>query len=324
MRSAHKRDSHKRTRESNRVVKAYGKATIRTVFVLCALALVASGCRGDGSAKPSPAATESIPTVSIGPCQIRQGDREPARAKGTDYRTQLAKRGVLRVGSSFGSPPFGRIDPDTKKPAGFEVDLSAEIAKRLGLKVEPVTTSVDRLVKRSIPRGDLDVGIGEVPIEEARARVIDFTIPYFQADLALVVNVEKTPDVKSIDDLRDRIVGAQERTAAEVCAGFLVQLAGVREVKPSDAPLQDLLAGKVNVVVSDHPASQSFVSENPALRIVQVIETRKQYGMVVSKKKPDLRVAIDGALTTMMNDGSYAGIYERWFGARPPFRVPLR
>lgn len=296
----------------------------RFAFVLCALALVVTGCRGDGSAKPSPTARESIPTVSIGPCQIRQGSRKPARAKGVDYRTQPAKRGTLRVGSSFDSRPFGTIDPDTEKPAGLEVDISTEIAKRLGLQVEFATTNTDRLVKRSVPRGDPDVGIGEIPIEEARAKVIDFTIPYFQADLALVVNAEKTPDVKSIDDLRERTVGAQRGTAAEQCAGFLVQLAGVSEVKASDDPLRDLLAGAVDVVVSDRSGSQSFVAKTPALRVVQVIETRKQYAMVVSKRKPDLRVAIDGALTTMMNDGTYARIYEKWFGAKPPFRVPLR
>jgi ABC-type amino acid transport substrate-binding protein len=163
--------------------------------------------------------------------------------------------------------------------------------------------------------------------DKNRARGADFTTPYFQADLSLIVNVKKTPEIKNIDDLIGKTIGAPKGTPSERCATFLVRLGIAEESKPYPDPqsaLRDLNAGTIAAVVGDRPSLQALVEKTPTTRVVQVIETRAQYRIAVDKQKPDLRIAIDGALKAIMNDGTYAGVYEKWFGTEPPFAVPIR
>jgi ABC-type amino acid transport substrate-binding protein len=146
--------------------------------------------------------------------------------------------------------------------------------------------------------------VSAITISEERKARVDFTVPYFEADLSLVTNVELNPDLETIDDLEGLTLGAPQGTTGEDCANFLVSEGLAAEVKSFDTStpmFQDPSTGGVDAVVNDRPASQGFVD----------------------KAKPDLRAAIDGALTEMMEDGTYAEIYEEWFGTEPPFELPI-
>jgi polar amino acid transport system substrate-binding protein len=302
--------------------------TSRLVVSVTALALALAACGKEETkpvASPSPKPPQ-IPTVSIGGCQTAQGVRPAAEPKGVDYKTQLKEPGVLNVGSDNAYPPFEEIKPGARTPEGFDVDLYTEVAKRLGLTAKSTTTDFDGLFTQSIPNGTFDIGVSAITIKDTRRETVDFSVPYFAADLSLAVNVDKTPNLKGIDDLSGLTIGAQKGTTGEDCANVLVQTGRAKEVKSyadSGVAFQDLGAGRVAAIVNDRPASQGFIEKNASLRVVQVIETREQYGFAISREKPDLRVAIDEKLLQMMRDGSYAAIYQKWFGTLPPFVVPF-
>jgi polar amino acid transport system substrate-binding protein len=301
----------------------------RIILVALALGLVTAACASDDKpgTSASPSATASaLPVVDIAQCQTAQGAQAPAAAKGVDYTTQLVKAGELSIGSDNAYPPFEEIKPGASTPEGFDVDLYTEVAKRLNLTAKSTTTDFDGLFTQSIPNGKFDLGVSAITIKEGRKKTVDFTIPYFQADLSLAVNVEKTPNIKTIDDLSGLTIGAQKGTTGEDCAKFLVTEGKAKDVRSygdSQAAFQDLVAGRVAAIVNDRPASQGFVEKNAALAVVQVISTKEQYGFAISKDKPDLRQKIDETLTAMMQDGTYATIYEKWFGTKPPFALPL-
>ncbi len=302
----------------------------RIILFALALGLVTAACAEDtppSATSPSPSpSVEQIPSVDIADCQTAQGAQATSAAKGVDYTTQLKKPGELHIGSDNAYPPFEEIKPGAKEPEGFDVDLYTEVAKRLNLTAKSTTTDFDGLFTQSIPNGTYDLGISAITIKEERKKTVDFTIPYFQADLSLAVNVDKTPAIKTIEDLSGLTLGAQKGTTGEDCAKFLVKEGKAKDVKSygdAQAAFQDLVAGRVAAVVNDRPASQGFVEKDSALKVVQVISTKEQYGFAISKDKPDLRVKIDETLLAIMQDGTYATIYERWFGTKPPFVVPF-
>jgi ABC-type amino acid transport substrate-binding protein len=301
------------------------KSKIALAAVL-ALALGACAKSGTGAnATPTPS-VEQIPTVDIGQCQTNQGAQPAAAPKNVDFKTQLKQPGILNVGSDNAYPPFEEIKPGAATPEGFDVDIYTEVAKRMGLTAKSTTTDFDALFTTSIPNGTFDVGVSAITIKEARKATVDFTVPYFQADLSLAINVQKTPNIKTIDDLAGLTVGAQKGTTGEDCANFLKTSGKVKDVKSysdSQASFLDLSAGRIAAVVNDRPASQGFVEKDAALKVVQVISTKEQYGFAISKNKPDLRAEIDKQLTAIMQDGTYATIYEKWFKTKPPFAVPL-
>jgi len=293
------------------------------------LALVASACSKStpaGGGTPTPTLTQ-IPTVSIAQCETNQGTQAPAAPKGVDYKTQLKEPGVLNIGSDNDYPPFEEIKPGAKTPDGFDVDLYTEVARRLGLTAKSTTTNFDALFTSSLPTGKFDIGVSAVTIKESRKKTVDFTVPYFKADLSLAVDSVRTPNIKTIDDLAGQVVGVQKGTTSEICADYLKTQGKVKDVKSFDntgPAFQDLLAGRVAAVINDQAASQGFIEKNVDLKVVQVLKTQEEYGFAISKEKPDLRVAISGALTNMMQDGTYSTIYEKWFGTKPPFAVPVQ
>ena len=65
-----------------------------------------------------------------------------ATAASADVLADIKKRGTLIVGSKADYRPFGYLDP-SGKIIGFEPDLAADVAKRLGVKLElvPVVAS---------------------------------------------------------------------------------------------------------------------------------------------------------------------------------------
>lgn len=300
------------------------------VALLAVIALVTVGCAKKApdalkSASPTPVAA-IIPTVSIAKCQTAPGAQPATAPLGVPFANQLKEPGVLNVGSDNDYPPFEQIKPGAKTPTGFDVDIYTEVAKRLGLTAKSTTTDFDGLFATSLPNGTFDVGVSAVTIKEARKQTVDFTVPYFQADLSLAVNAEKTPEIQTIDNLAGLTIGAQKGTTGKDCADFLVKEGKAKEVKTygSTGPaFQDLINGRIAAIVNDRPASQGFIEKNASLKVVQVIQTQEQYGFAISKKKPDLRLAIDGELTKMMQDGTYATIYKTWFGTEPPFTLPL-
>jgi polar amino acid transport system substrate-binding protein len=295
----------------------------RTVIVAAvALALAAAGCAEE---RPTPQASPTgISTVSIGECVTSPDVTvRPAPPRGVDFKTQLKEPGVLTVGSDIAYPPFESVDPATNKPVGFDVDLGTEVARRLGLQVKFVNTGFDALFTQSLPQGQFDVGISAITVKAERQRSVDFTVPYFKADLSLAAL--RGSGVRTIADLRGKVIGAQQGTTGEDCAKVIKDRVGATDVRSFETALQafdDLVAGRVAGVVNDLPASREIVANRPQTEIVQVIDTKEVYGIAIGKQKPDLRVAINGALKAMFADGTYARIYRTWFKTDPPFPLP--
>ena len=289
------------------------------------LGIVSVACAKSNTTSTQPTASPT-PTTSIGPCVNNAGTQAPAPAKGVDYKTQLKTQGVLNIGSDNAYPPFESIPTGQKVPVGFDVDLYKEVAKRLGLTATSTTTSFDGLFTSSLPTGKFDLGVSAVTIKESRKRTVDFAIPYFVANLSLSVDTSKNPTIKTIDDLAGKTIGVQSGTTSEDCAKALVAQGKAKDVKSYDTStlsFDDLVAGRVAAVINDTPASVGIIAGRPTVKITQIIETNERYGFAVSKNKPDLRVAVDGALTAMMTDGTYANIYKTWFKTEPPFKVPI-
>ena len=293
--------------------------------VIGILGLVATSCAKSTPTANGPKVTPT-PTTSIGDCVTNAGTEQPAAPKGVDFKTQLKEQGVLNIGSDNAYAPFESIPTGQTAPVGFDVDLYKEVAKRLGLTAKSTTTSFDGLFTSSLPTGKFDLGVSAITIKDSRKKTVDFTIPYFVANLSLAVNSQKTPTLHSIDGLAGQTIGVQTGTTSEDCAKALVKQGKAKDIKSYDTAelaFDDLVAGRVAGVINDTPASVGIIASRTAIKIVQIIETNEKYGFAVSKNKPDLREAVNTAMKNMMTDGTFTTIYQTWFKTPPPFKVPI-
>lgn len=265
-----------------------------------------------------------VTTISLGECVTAPDEGvQPAQPKGVDFKIQLKEQGKLAVGSDITFPPFESVDPKTSQPVGFDIDLGQEIAQRLGLEAEFTSTDFAALFTQSLPQGQFDVGISAITVKPERQSSIDFTVPYFRADLSLAVRSDS--DVSKIEDLKGELVGVESGTTGEDCAKVVKERVAAEDVRAFDdvtPAFDDLAAGRVAGVINDLPSTRKIVSQRKNIVVAQIIDTKEVYAIAIGKQKPDLRAAINRALQAMFDDGTFAEIYKEWFEVEPPFDLP--
>ena len=230
---------------------------------------------------------------------------------------ETLEEGVLSVGSCLDYRPFEFVK--NGEETGFDVELSEEIAKRLGLEVEWVRANFDTIFT-AVAGGQFDMVAAASTITEERQQTVDFSDPYFNARQSLTVNTNETPDIKSTDDLGEGdTVGVQKGTTGKAWAEENLRPNGV-EIKTFEGAPQaftDLEGGAIQAVVNDEGSSIAEVEQRSGLEVVEAIDTDEHYGFAFSKDNPELTEAVNGALAEIIEDGTYEQIFKKWFKDLP-------
>jgi len=151
---------------------------------------------------------------------------------------------------------------------------------------------------------------------------VDFTDPYFTADLALTVGAGQARGFPGVGALAGKVVGVAGASSAETCARFALQprakLAGLQPYADMSKAFTDLAVGRLGAVLADLPTSNRLAQAVPGVQIVQIYRTGDAYGIAVAKSNPNLREVINRVLADIRADGTYALIYRTWFQVPPP------
>jgi polar amino acid transport system substrate-binding protein len=99
-----------------------------------------------------------------------------AFAQSLDVVKDLAPTGTLRAAINAGNVVLVQKDPARGEPRGVTVDLTRELARRLGVPVDLIVYQTAGKVTDAVKTGAWDIGF--IAIEPVRAAVIGFTAPY--------------------------------------------------------------------------------------------------------------------------------------------------
>ncbi|WP_088953877.1 transporter substrate-binding domain-containing protein [Variovorax sp. HW608] len=81
--------------------------------------------------------------------------------------------------------PF--VLPDTDPPAGFSIDLWAEVARRINVQYQWLVVSTVPELLQAVRAGDADVAVAAISITPEREELLDFSFPYFDSGLQIMV-----------------------------------------------------------------------------------------------------------------------------------------
>jgi polar amino acid transport system substrate-binding protein len=228
----------------------------------------------------------------------------------------IIKDGSLTVCTDIPYEPF-EFEKDGKS-IGFDIDLVDEVAKRLKLQPAVVDTGFDEIASgESLNEGQCDVAISAMTITGDRARVLDFSSPYFNASQAMVV--VKGSGLSSLAALSGRKIGVQSGTTGELYvtdnAPADAQIVPVEDSAAMDAAIKN---GQVDAAVYDNTVVGGVIANNPNLQVAAEFDTGEQYGMAVKKDgNVDLLRTINDVLADLKHNGGYDTIYAKWFGSTP-------
>ena len=229
-------------------------------------------------------------------------------AQARDWAT-IQKSGTIKFATEGAFAPFNFFQGT--KLTGFEVDLAADVAKKLGLKIEWVTQPFDSLLI-GLGQDRYDVVIASHGITDERLKAVDFTAPHYCTGGVVVA---KTSGPKSRNDLKGKIVAVQLGTTY---ATDVQKMSGLKEAKlyPKDPDAyQSLVAGRVDAWVTDRFLALETTKKNPkdAIQVGELLFVEK-VGMALKKGNASLKTALNQGLADLQKDGSYKKLSLQYFG----------
>jgi polar amino acid transport system substrate-binding protein len=220
--------------------------------------------------------------------------------------------GQLTIGAEF--PVKGFVELPIDDPKGFEVDLGDAIAKELGVpKVQWKNTPFTGLFSPA-PK-DFDMAINEITITEDRSRVVDFSVPYFDANQGFVIKKGGPAEgVQSIAEMKDLQFGVQATTTGAAYVKDEIQPdSQPREFSTLPALTQALVNGQVDAMLMDVAISAEIVKERRQdVEMTGEFITDEQYGILFEKGN-SLRQPVNEALRKLEADGTLERLQAKWF-----------
>jgi polar amino acid transport system substrate-binding protein len=228
------------------------------------------------------------------------------------------KADTITVGSDCDYPPF--IYLENGQAGGFEYELSLAIGADLGYTVEYLPPqNFDSILAAVAAGSKRDIGFSSFTITDERKELVNFSIPYFDSNQACVVM--KDSPYASTADLAGLTVGAQSGTTGESWANENIPGVTVKGYNQTSEALAALVAGDVEAIFFDEPvAAEQVATTYTDCTIIEVIPTGEQYGIAVSKDNPALLEAVDTSLQKLIDNGTYAELFSKYFNFDPTIR----
>ncbi|MDF0605838.1 transporter substrate-binding domain-containing protein [Neisseriaceae bacterium TC5R-5] len=237
-----------------------------------------------------------------------------------DLLETVRQRGSLKIGLEGNYPPFNFKDAK-QQLTGFDVDIANDIARRMKLRPQFITTGEWSSLLAGLQAGKFDVVVNQVGINEKRKQVFDFSQPYTLSSPQLIVRDKETRVFKSLNDLKGKKLGVGQGSnyadMAKAVPGILVK------VYPSTPEnLQDLVLGRIDAALNDSLLAPFAIKQSKLpLRAGAPVGELVTMGIPFAKNNPQFKAAIDRALSEMKADGTFKAISMKWFGvdvSKPP------
>ncbi|WP_461246414.1 substrate-binding periplasmic protein [Treponema sp. R6D11] len=224
------------------------------------------------------------------------------------------KKGILMVGMEIGYPPMEYMADDGITPIGFDVSLGKALAKKMGLEVQFVDTAWDGIFA-AVNTKKFDCIISSVTINPARQTAHNFSKPYIQNTLAIVMPKASKYKVRSPQDLAGLGVAYQEETTSD---DYMTGLAdkGLQftpyEYDKVMYCFDELRLGRVDAIMTDLLVAYEYLARSEFFEIVWQ-GGEEEFGVCMRKGNDALTKAIDKALDELFADGTMLKISKDIF-----------
>ena len=245
--------------------------------------------------------------------EAKSDDKKTAATVTSDGST------TFTVGFDAEFPPYGYKDKKTGEYTGFDLELAQEVCDRLGRK----------LAKKPIDWDSKDMELNSGTINciwngfTINGRENDYTwsVPY--VNNSQVVVVKKGSAIKSLDDLKNKVVAVQ--TDSSALAAFTgddatkenkklaASFKDLKQIADYNTALMNLESGAVDAVCMDNGVANYNVSKSPEkYTMLSDIVSKEQYGIGFKKGNTALKDIVEKTLLEMYKDGKVNEIAKKY------------
>jgi lysine-arginine-ornithine-binding protein len=243
----------------------------------------------------------------------------------------------VRIGVEGAFPPWNMIGPDGKL-AGLDIDLANDLCRRAAVKCDLIAGEWSGMIP-GLTAGKYDLLL-TLGINEARRKVVDFTIPYASGVATFIVmkggTVPTLPmtgqrlnlNDKAVADpvmaqirtmLKGKTIGVVQSTSQEALIhayfGDDVEVRAYKSSPERDLDLQSRRidagfdSGVYGASLLDKPGNQDLAMTGPQMKGA-MLATEVALGM--RKDEPELKAMFDAAIRSAAADGTIKAISVKW------------
>jgi polar amino acid transport system substrate-binding protein len=220
-------------------------------------------------------------------------------------KTELAPDGILRVGVNLGNFLLVARDPVTGALHGVVPDLAEELGRRLGARVEHVTSPGAGGVADGAKPGHWDVGF--IGAEPQRAAEIAFTPAYLEIPATYLVPAGSAIGSLADVDRPGVRIAVSARSAYDLFLSRSLKHAQLVHAEGIPASYDLFVAEKLDVLAGLLPRLSSDVARLPGARILEGKFTAVQQAIGT----PKARVAGAKYLSEFVADIKKSGLVAR-------------
>lgn len=243
----------------------------------------------------------------------------------------------VRLGVEGAFPPWNMIGADGRL-AGFDIDLTAELCKRAAVQCELIPGEWTSLIP-SLNAGKFDLVL-TLGINEARKKVVDFTIPYASGVATFLIvkggtvpALPKTGERLNLNDkpvadpvmaeigtlIKGKTIGVVQSTSQEqLIRTYFGDGVEIRTYKSSPERDLDLKAGRIDAGFDSgvygtstlaKPGNEDLAMTGPLMKGA-MLATEVALGM--RKGEPELKAKFDAAIREAAADGTIRKLSVKW------------
>ncbi|MCX6554372.1 MAG: transporter substrate-binding domain-containing protein [Candidatus Aminicenantes bacterium] len=199
---------------------------------------------------------------------------------------QIKKAGKIIIGTSADYPPYEfRLLPEIEDDfVGIDMDIAEAIAADLNVKLEIKNIVFNNLFKE-LDEENIDLILAGLAPSESRQKIVDFSIPYYQAIQNMLIRTKDKEKIKLLEDLRGKKVGTQAGSIQEDMAKSMI-FGATFITRPTIQTLIDELATqKLDAVILEKPVADTFVFKNKDFLNLECNSNRTPLGSAAAVKK---------------------------------------
>lgn len=260
-----------------------------------------SGESGSGTGKPSP-----TPKVSVD------------KALAAKVPAAIKKKGTLTVGTDSSYAPNEFLASDGKTVEGFDVDLFNAVLAKLGLKAKYESAKFGTIIA-GVQSGKYDAGVSSFTINSDRLKQANM-VSYFSAGVWWATK-KGNPKKVSPDNACGKKVAVQTDTVevpdvqarSKKCTQSGKPAIKIDQYEGQDQATAAVVSGKDDAMLADSPiVAYALKQTHGQLESLGKIYQAAPYGYVIKKDQLAFAQAIQGALKSLMSDGTYLKVLKNW------------
>ncbi|MBD5486598.1 MAG: transporter substrate-binding domain-containing protein [Lachnospiraceae bacterium] len=222
------------------------------------------------------------------------------------------KEEPLVVAMELAYPPFEGKD-EAGEPTGVSVDLMKAFGEYIGREIKIENTAWDGLIP-SLQTGTADLVISSMTIRPDRAEQVDFSDPYANALLAVLVN--KNTDASSIEDLNQAgmKMAVKSGSTGHLYAESNLQNAELMVLPDESACVTEVAQGRADGFIYDQLTIYRNWQKNldTTEAIFIPFQEPEKWGIAVQKGNSELLEQVNAFLKEFREEGGYDKLEETY------------